>query len=207
MEHDPPLWFTLWFMLVATSIQTLAAVVAIVAGFVGFSAWRKQLRRTEDHSLARELLVAAINLRDGLLMVRNNIMILPEPSEDQLWEKDYYRRLEREEFAKRINEATSRRNSLEAKIAEAQAIWDEPVRDWFMPLIQQHSSMAVDVDTYFELTDPRAGALTPDNRELLEEARRAIFSHSGATPDAFEASLNTSLDTIRTRLRPRMLRR
>jgi hypothetical protein len=197
--------FLFWFTIITTGIQTLAAAVAIIAAFVGFSAWRKQLRTTEDHNLARELLIAAISLRDAITAARTNIMVLPE--QEQKWEKDWYRRQEREEFGHRIKEVTARRNALEAKIIEAQAIWDEPVDYWFVHLISRHSAMVVDVDTYFELTDPRRGALSVGMAKNLEDARNSLFCRQGPKDDKIDSELNAALDSIREKLKARMIKR
>ena len=198
----------LWFSITATTIQTLTTVVAVIAAIIGVSAWKKQLRNTEDHGLVRELLLAAYRLRDGLQFIRNPWMQVRSTDEKGVMLTNEARHLEvTKEYTSRVVEAASRRNNLEVKISEAEALWGEPVRSWFMPLIERHSELVVSVETHLDAIRPGEPTPTPDNAELFKKSRKIVYSHSHSSPDEFDQGVIAALDGIREKLKPRMVAR
>ncbi len=197
-----------WFGLVNTTIQTLTGLATVIAAVVGVTAWKKQLRNTEDHGLVRDLLLASYRLRDGLQFIRNPFMQLRDRDENGERLSDQGRHEERfKEYDRRVREAASRRSELEVKVSEAEALWGEPVRTWFVPLIERHAELVTEVEMYLDLSRPDMSPLSPENTKLLRDAQKVIYSRSHREPDEFDQKVIAALDQIREKLKPRMVPR
>jgi hypothetical protein len=186
-----------WFEITTTTIQTIALAVAAVAACLGLTVYRKQLRYERNHEMATGLIRAAYALRDGINIIRNPSISISERFADGrlLSEQDRHQETI-DQYNDRISEAGKRRSELEVKITEAQAVWGEDVRSWFMPLITRHSEVVVSVHTVMDITTP-GKSIHPNNVDLLRDSKRVLYSESFRDLDDFDASVQVALDSVR----------
>lgn len=199
-----------WFSMLTDGLQTLAALGGAWAVYYGFSAWRAQFRNTEDHSMSRELLKAAYRLRDGISIIRNPMIYVKEVDEagNRLDELGRFRETVRV-YTRRFKIAGKRRSVLETAITEAEALWGEPVREWFMPLIMQHAEVTTGVETHLSFQDPtgiHAGKpLNDENRALRDKCRKSMYSTMGKD-DPTDLAIATAMEAIRDKLKTKMVK-
>ena len=195
------------FTEVMTVIQALTGVVAVGAGIRAWSNWKLQLRNTEDHKMAQELLKEAYRLRDGIQFIRNPFMWtrrFDEAGRELTSDQRHDDRVKA--YEERLKEAASRKTNLEVKITEAEALWGEPVREWCMPLIKTHSTLVANVFTMLDLESPRVTeTVRMQQRELLDKAREIAYLGATLEPDEFEKKVIQALNSIRTSLKPKMI--
>jgi hypothetical protein len=96
-----------------------------------------------------------------------------------------FRRGQRKEYGRRLQELQKAWSDLEVEVTEAEVIWGESAKVAVKPLRESIAELAVTIEEYFWLYDSPAHAIVDRNAERLAKVDRVIF-HISEDPERDE---------------------
>lgn len=188
-----------WVSAAGDAATGVAAVSALIIGWRGISAWRRELTGRHGFELARRILLALFRLRDAVEAVRNPFMSLseiaiarkaaglPEPATggaDSAGVIAAYRQ--------RWRLVVEARSQAAAEVLEAQVVWGETWDGALRPFDDRHARLHAAMTRYLDaLTATQQLALT---REEIAEKYTVLYAEP--QDDKFRAEYTDLIEQI-----------
>ena len=199
---------------VGTSVSAIAAVATVGLAFYfgrgGLNTWRRQLKATADHELARRILIDVYGFRDALLRARGR-HIFPEetlsidgsltqaqgPISGFIGEVNAYRR--------RFRALDSSKAVLCATLIEAEAVWDESLGRLMQPIFSLADEFFGFINVYTQMNDPRE---PQEKREFLMNhvRRRDARQQHDESRDEYLEELKSAVKAVEEYLKSKLIR-
>ncbi|QXI02487.1 hypothetical protein HV782_011035 [Pseudomonas monsensis] len=198
------------FSIIGTIISGSAVGVAYYFGQQGLHTWRRQLRGSADHDLARRLLIELYKLRDEIQRARSPAIFSfegvpfegevvsdePKQSSYAFNERAYRRRLAAMDHA---------RNPLQATMLEAEAIWGPDLKGLMEKVFKLEREFVIYVRLYLMSIKPEQtlqGALS--RQELLGQRRNVLYDLD-SPDDIYWVEMIQALQCVENHLRERLI--
>lgn len=193
-------------------LAAIATVVAVVLAGMGLNAWKKQVRATADHELARRILIALHEYVEAINAVRNPMIMMYEITPER-GEQEHPDPVV-EEFAgevrayqRRLTRAEPVRAKLFSYSIEAEAVWSKLHREAIQSLFRMESEIAIYLRSYLISHDPKNA---PDMREahknLMAGKRDALRGPIGDEEDDFTRDMKLRFEKAKALLVEKFIR-
>jgi len=166
---------------VSTIKDIILGVVAIFGAVVavkGLSAWRQQLKGTNEYQIAIKVLKAIFSLRDAISNSRERLILSAEMADRPRLEGEDPREAEvldeAHAYHKRLQSVRGAHSELHLAELEALTLWGQTAREALEPMYKAVNDLFATYSTFFEadLLRARSG----DRRaETLREMHKTLF--------------------------------
>ena len=192
-------------------VVILAAIVGGKVAVKGLSTWQRQLRGTNEHDLARNILVKVYRYRDAVHGVRHPAMFgyeMPDPEKETIdemtWEEKRFYGTSKA-YEARWEKVQEEKKSLYGDLLEAEAYWGNELEDHFKELYKLETDLLLVLQELLTARDPHS---SPDDKdyanEYLKEKRGLIYDKLEGEPDEFRKSILDAIVKIEDILKPRL---
>jgi hypothetical protein len=197
------------FSIVGTVASACGVGLAFYIGLQGLATWKRQLRGTTDHELARKALIELYKYQEAIVRARSPIMFGPkelEPEEQKglsFTVRSYLRRCRYySELFAAIHES---RAPIAATLLESQALWSEELGKLFKPLFTLQHEFYLYVEYWLMASDPRED---DDYRqtyfEVIKDKPKIIYDKLDEVGDDFRQAFSKGVSDIEAYLRPKL---
>ncbi|TKK11767.1 hypothetical protein PflCFBP13510_12255 [Pseudomonas fluorescens] len=195
---------------VGAIISAAAVLVAYKFGNEGLNTWKRQLRGTTDHELAKRVLIELYRYKSSMERARSPFMFGYEmqldPDEGEGLGFSAKRHLGRRKgYQRRLDLVAEARAPIESSLIEAEAIWGVELRKLFQPLFSLQHEFYIYVDYHFVSTDPTED---DDYRksygEILKNKRDVLFDATDEIGDDFRKEFNLAVEDIQQYVKPKL---
>ncbi len=199
------------FIAIREVMLTAAAVVGAIVAVLGLKTWRKQLRGRTEYDLARRMLRAALEVREGIRAARSHII---SPAEMEaalrssgLGDEEIRKQMLQPKSTiavynvrwKRVAEAVS---NLQVEALEAEVLWGVVVKDQLKPLYDAVASLRVMLNRYFRAESghgpPLIGAKLQEVHDIMHE------TSDDPKEDKFTARVHSGIKQLEEFLKPKL---
>ncbi|MGY2158580.1 hypothetical protein [Pseudomonas tolaasii] len=200
------------FSIIGTIISGGAVAVAFYFGREGLHTWRRQLRGSADHDLARRLLIELYKLRDEIQRARSPAIFSFEgvPFEGELVSEDpkqsSYAFSERA-YRRRLIAMDGARNPLRATMLEAEAIWGDDLKVLMEQFFKLEREFVIYVRLYLMSIEPQQSVQGELSRHQLLEQRRNVLYDLDSPDDVYWVEMMQALRGVENLLRARLIPR
>jgi hypothetical protein len=202
--------FSIIGTVVGAVISAATIGVAIYFGRAGLHTWRKQLRGSGDHDLARRLLIELYQLRDAIQRARSPGVFSFEstpfegetPSEDP--KRASYDASARA-YRRRLSAMDEARNPLLATMLEAEAVWGGGLKNLMEQVFKLEREFVNNVRLYLNSISPDVTVQALFARqELLGKQRDVLYDLNGPE-DVYWVEMKSALWAVENHLRARLI--
>lgn len=199
------------FIAIREVVVTAAAVTGAIIAVLGLKTWQKQLRGRTEYDLARRMLRAALEVRDGIRGVRSPFI---SPAEMEaalrssgLGDEEIKKQMLQPESTiavynvrwKRVADAVS---SLQVETLEGEVLWGDVVKDRLKPLYDAVASLRVMLNRYFRA---EAGHRQPLTGVKLQEVNDIMYETSDdPQEDKFTRRVHDGIAQLESFLKPKL---
>ncbi|MEZ0193641.1 hypothetical protein AB9U01_06185 [Pseudomonas qingdaonensis] len=149
------------FSIISTFVSAAAVAVAFYFGREGLNTWRRQLRGTADHELARRLLIELHHYKDAIHAARDIAFLSEEFAPDESdqdvggesFEEQRYRNMSRA-YRRRFRVIHSCSAPMRASLLEADLMWSEQTSEDFKSVLDLERELWIAVRRYLESINP-----------------------------------------------------
>lgn len=196
---------------VAGTLVTAAGVgIAFYFGREGLATWRRQLRGTANHELARRALIELFQYRESVERARSPLMFesemaLPEdlPPESSFLVRNYLAKIIG--YQNRLEAIRAARAPVHASLIEAEAIWGRELKGLFKPLFSLEFEFNGYVSNHLMALDPRKDQ---DDRkaysDLIRNKPNVMYGSLSEEGDDFKKQFDLGVLAIENYLRPKL---
>ncbi|MHC8299566.1 hypothetical protein [Pseudomonas sp. ZS1P83] len=198
------------FSVVGTIISGAAVWVAFRFGREGLHTWRRQLRGSADHDLARRLLIELYKLRDGIQRARSPAIFSFEaiPFEGEVVSADPQRAsydYTARAYRRRLTAMDDARNPLRATMLEAEAVWGNDLKDLMEHVFKLEREFVNYVRLYLNSLSPEVTVQALFARQgQLEKLRDVLYDLNGPE-DVYWVEMKQTLLEVENHLRARLI--
>lgn len=198
------------FSVVGTVISGVAVWVAFHFGREGLHTWRRQLRGTADHDLARRLLIELYRLRDVIKRARSAVIFSFEsgPFEGEMRsndpQQDSFDSTARA-YRRRLTAMDEARGPLLATMLEAEAVWGTELKDLMGQVFKLEREFVNYVRLYLNSISPEVTVQALYARQGLLEKHRDVLYDLDGPEDIYWAEMNQALRQVDNHLRARLI--
>jgi len=198
------------FSIIGTIISATAVAVAFYFGREGLHTWRRQLRGSADHDLARRLLIELYKLRDEIQRARSPAIFSFEgvPFEGELVSEDpkqaSYAFNERA-YRRRLIAMDGARNPLRATMLEAEAIWGHDLKVLMEHVFKLEREFVIYVRLHLMSIDPQRTVQGDLSRQQLLGQRRNVLYDLDSADDVYWGEMMQALRGVENHLRARLI--
>lgn len=196
------------FEIIASGATTFAVCVAVVQ----VNAWRKQLKATTDHDLARKLLISIYRYKEAIKSVRHPLILnsetAPNKNEDPSTDPGFERFLGLcRAYDRRFKVSEEIRILLLSELIEADVIWGPELRDLATKLIKLEVELASFLRSYLVVNNPKeVDDMRHAHEEILRNKRDVIFDDLSEEGDEFAKDFNIRLERCEQFLKTKFIR-
>lgn len=198
------------FSIVGTVMGVLGVGFAAYVGIEGLKTWKRQLRGTSHHELARKALIELYKYRESVERARSPAMMGSEMElrpEDEaalnFREKVYLRKCSG--YQKRFDTMTAARAPIHATLLESEALWGRELGELFKPLFTMQNDFFLYVEYWLMASDPREDE---DYRrtysDIIKGRPKIIFDKLDKDGDEFRQRFNVYVSEIEQYLKPKL---
>lgn len=194
-------WIVIKEILVA-----IAALVAIFATLLGFSAWRRESAAKVEYGLAKDMLKTLYGIRDAAARIRDPFMVLrppPDINREQWLEFDEKERRWRStvlEYENRWRPVEGLVKDLEALKLEAEVVWGPDFRLVLDPL--RTSLRGLSVAIHEKLDHGHPDRAHDYDHERVRKLDSIVYVGGKPAEDDWLKGFNQAIESIEDRLRP-----
>ncbi|CAI8797296.1 Transmembrane protein [Pseudomonas jessenii] len=198
------------FTIVGTLVSAAGVGLAFYVGLAGLATWRKQLRGTAHHELARKALVELYRFRESVERARSPVMMRAEmdldPQEDvdlSSRERGYLRHYAG--YQRRFEAVFAARAPIEATLLESEALWDKELHELFEPLFKLQHELKNYVEFWFMASDPREDdAYKAAHWDAIKDKPNLRYDNMSEEGDEFRQKFNRCVTAIEQYLKPKL---
>ncbi len=198
------------FSIVGTVMGAIGIGFAAYVGIVGLQTWKRQLRGTSHHELARKALIELYKYRESVERARSPAMMGSEMElrlEDEVAlsfrEKAYLRKCSG--YQKRFDTMTAARAPIHATLLESEALWGGELGELFKPLFTMQNEFFLYVEYWLMASDPREDE---DYRrtysDIIKGQPKIVFDKLDKEGDEFRQRFNVYVSEIEQYLKPKL---
>lgn len=198
------------FSIIGTIISGAAVAVAYYFGREGLNTWRRQLRGSADHDLARRLLIELYRHRDEIQRARSPAIFSFEtvPFEGEVESTDPKRASydsSARAYRRRLTAMDDARNPLQATMLEAEAVWGTGLKKLIDHVFKLEREFVIYVQIYLHALNSEISIQGSFVRHehLLE--RRNVLYHLDSPDDVYWAEMTQALHNVEDYLRARLI--
>lgn len=202
--------FSIVGTVVGAVISAATIGVAIYFGRAGLHTWRKQLRGSADHDLARRLLIELYKLRDEIQRARSPAIFSFEgiPFEGEVVSDDQqqasYDHTARA-YRRRMTAMDNARNPLQATMLEAEAIWGGELKGLMEHVFKLEREFVIYVRLYLMSINPVQTVQGALSRQQLLEQRRNVLYDLDSADDVYWIEMMQALRDVDNHLRAHLI--
>ena len=179
------------------SAPDYAGFLLALAALLGVSSWRRQLQGTHEFELARRVLRALLEMREGVRFVRHPMMHPAEAGDGEVegrrWEELAY-----ENRWRRVSEAET---DLSAAMIEVEIVWaDESFSSEIRELRQHINRVALATRRFLRDLQRPSSSRTPS---MTQEDEDVLY---GLNDDEFDRELQRLVKAVEEKVRPHLRR-
>lgn len=198
------------FSVLGTVVSAAGVGLAFYVGIVGLSTWKRQLRGTTDHELAKRSLLELYKFRESIERARSPIMFASEMTLDPedaeglgFKEKNYLGKCAG--YQNRFNAIQDARRPIHFTLLEAEALWDRTLKELFEPLFKKHNDFYRYVEFYLMAIDPREDEeYRKANRDVIKDKPKIIYDKFGDVGDEFRQEFNKGVSAVEQYLKSKI---
>lgn len=202
--------FSIVGTVVGAVISAATIGVAIYFGRAGLHTWRKQLRGSADHDLARRLLIELYKHRDEIQRARSPAIFSFEsvPFEGEVESEDPKRSsydATARAYRRRLTAMDASRNPLQATMLEAEAVWGTTLKELMEHIFKLEREFVIYVQVYLHALNSEIsiqGSFVRHER-LLE--RRNVLYHLDSPDDVYWSEMLKALSEVENHLRAHLV--
>ncbi|MBC8783640.1 hypothetical protein [Pseudomonas fluorescens] len=200
------------FSIVGTVVSAIGVFLVFCIGLAGLVTWRRQLKGTADHDLARRVLVDLYGYRECIKYVRSahnwvKDTTLPENEVDGLSSSQIGYRGNLQAYGRRLESIKTKRVILGPALLESEAVWGTELKKLFESLY----AFEFELETYVVMY---LATLNPDeDRHMVDAYRSAISSRRDVLryiesnePDIFNDEFDSAIRLIEVFLKAKLIR-
>jgi hypothetical protein len=186
-------------MLIKDIITSFASGTAVIIGAFGLCTWKRQLRGTDDRSVAKQIILQALKLREELVAIRSPMQQIAEPQIPEESKKNMSEALLRwtanaQHYERCFKILFEKRADLEMAALEAEIHFGDLACQKVIPLINQVQEFWAEVSMHFRLTHPNV--IRPnENIEELKRVHKILYR--GMEDSPFDEALNNNINEIK----------
>lgn len=202
--------FAIFGTVIGAVISAVTVGAAIYFGRAGLHTWRKQLKGSADHDLARRLLIELYKLRDAIQRARSPGIFSFEstPFEGEVASTDpkqaSYDNSARA-YRRRLAAMDSARNPLLATMLEAEAVWGGKLKELMEHVFKLEREFVIYVRLYLLSINPERTVQSSLSHQQLEDGRRNVLYDLFGPEDAYWEEMVKALDCVEKHLRARLI--
>ena len=205
-------------MICAETVTLLKDIILAGAAFTGagvaikgLGTWQRQLKGQSEYELSRRILVTLFKYRDAIGSVRNPMIWPnenPTPSADEVEgmndaKKNSYRISK--VYLSRWDKLQIERRALYADLLEAEAIWDNELKDIFKKVFDLEHELSICIRHHLSLLNPDVHEASKDAIRKIDEKRRDImYGDEDDEDDEFKNDLFDAIKKIEQYLKPKL---
>lgn len=198
------------FSIVGTIISGVAVVVAYCFGRAGLHTWRRQLRGSADHDLARRLLIEIYKYRDEIKRARYPAIFKFEtlPFEGEVESKDSKQATydgKARAYRRRLIAIEDTRNLLQATMLEAEAIWGNKIKELMAHVFKLEREFVIYVQLYLDSINPTVTRQRSLSGYEIRIKQRDVLYHLDSPDDAYWTDMEQALNDVEDLLRARLI--
>lgn len=198
------------FTIVGTLVSAAGVGLAFYVGLAGIATWKKQLRGTAHHELARKALVELYRFRESVERARSPVMMRAELDLDpqemvdlSFSERSYLRKYAG--YQKRFEAVFVARAPVEATLLESEALWGKDLHELVQPLFKLQHEFKTYAEFWFMASDPREDdAYKAANWDAIKDKPNLLYDNMSEEGDEFRQSFNRRITTIEQYLKPKL---
>lgn len=198
------------FAVIGTLISAFTVGVAIYFGRAGLHTWRKQLRGSADHDLARRLLIEIYELRDLIKRARSPVVFSFEgmPFEGEVKsdnpQQESYNTSARA-YRRRVMAMDDARRQLLATMLEAEAVWGNGLKDLMERVFKLEREFVNYVRLYLNSINPEVSVQTLFARQGFLGKNRDVLYDLNGPDDVYWVEMKQALSEVDNYLRARLI--
>ncbi|MNF62587.1 hypothetical protein D3C76_1152720 [compost metagenome] len=198
------------FTVFGTLVSAIGVGLASYFGFAGLATWRRQLRGTAHHELARKALVELYRFRESVERARSPVMLSAELDYElenavdlSFVQRSHLRKYGG--FQKRFDAIFAARAPIEATLLESEALWGKELHELFKPLFKLQHDFKVYVEFWFMASDPREDDdYKRANWDAIKDKPKLIYDNMSEEGDEFRQNFNRCVAVIEQYLKPKL---
>lgn len=198
------------FAVIGTLVSAIGVGLAFYVGLEGLSTWKRQLRGTTDHDLAKRSLLELYKFRESIQQARSPMMFAGEMALDpetivglDFKNKNYLGKCAG--YRNRLNAINDARRPINVTLLEAEALWGRELRELFEPLFSKHNDLFRYVEFYLMSIDP-----TEDEEyrrahwDVIKDQPKILYDKFGDVGDDFRKEFNQGVAVIEQYLKSKL---
>jgi len=199
------------FSMVGAMVSAAAVTIAYYFGRQGMKTWKRQLKGSSDHELARKALIELFRYREAIERARSPVMFgfETELTEDEAKGLDFSRRShfgKRKGYQKRFNRIAEAREPIHGTLLDSEAVWGKQLTALFKPLFSLQHEFYSYVESYLIATDPD---FDDDYRraysDIVDGRRDVMYDALDELGDDYRKEFNSAVVVIEDYLRPKLI--
>jgi hypothetical protein len=198
------------FSIFGTIASAAGVGLAFYIGLQGLATWRRQLKGTTDHELAKKALIQLYNYKESVERARSPAMFgqemqLDPGEEDGLKFSEINHRRRTRGYDRRLQSMAEAKATLLATLVETEAVWGRELRELVTSLFKMQHEFVMYVQFYFIANDP---SQDDDYRraymEPLKDKPNIMYDNLTEEGDEFRKSFNSLIERAENYLRPKI---
>lgn len=200
------------FSIVGTFISAFGVFVALYIGLMGLATWRRQIKGTGDHELARKVLIELYKYREAIERVRSPAMWAYEVGLEiaEVNEKKpsikWFQGMS-ESYSRQLSLVDSVRGPLNVVLMEAEALWGGDLKGLFSVLFTLQHELVVYINFYLFLLNPTEDeAKCRAFKAALNKRRDIRYGIESEGADVYQQEFDLGLVKIEQFLKEKLIR-
>lgn len=198
------------FSIIGTIISGAAVAVAFYFGREGLHTWRRQLRGSADHDLARRLLIEIYKLRDEIRRARSPVIFSFEtaPFEGETQSDDPKKasfNATARAYRRRLTAMDDARNPLRATMLEAEAVWGDEFKELMEQVFKLEREFVNYVRLYLNSISPEGTVQSLVARQVLLGKHREVLYDLDGPEDLYWVEMKQALMEVANHLRAHLI--
>ena len=198
------------FSVIGTVVSAVAVGVAFYFGQAGLHTWRKQLRGSADHDLARRLLIELYKLRDAIQRARSPGIFSFEstPYEGEVASSDPKQAsydASARAYRRRLAVMDDARIPLLATMLESEAVWGNELKELMEHVFKLEREFVNYVRLYLNAISPEVTVQALFTRQGLLEQHRDVLYDLNGPEDVYWVEMKQALLEVENHLRARLI--
>jgi hypothetical protein len=178
-------------------ITSLAAVAAVIIGFLGLRTWKLQLKAAADTDLARRILIATYKVKAAIALMRRPLREVSVPDESTRFDDSATNEAFAKQYQREWQDLSNEMAALEANAVEAQAVWDAEFTKHLIPLRICLSELREHIGEHLRSKRDPTYQTYIDRQKMFE-----VLYGVGGENDRFGGEIDNAVSIIDAKVRP-----
>lgn len=190
----------------------VTAITGAIVAILGLNTWKRQLKIQLEHDLSRRILITLYKYRDRIDGVRfpgmwpHEIPSPPENEVKKMSDEQIQSYGTSKAYQARWDKVQFERNFLNADLLEAEAIWDDKLKNLFAKVFDLEFELFICISQYTGIKYPDE-ASKDTIRNTVNKNRDIRFDYLGGKADEYKQEFNDAILEIEKYLKPKLIRK